>query len=491
MKTTWLWLALIFALQSQAQLITSCEYFFDTDPGQGNGTSLSITPGDSLLLTTTVPTNTLSTGFHKLFVRVTDDTGAWSLYEGRTIYIQGAGNTNNSQLTAAEYFYDTDPGLGNGTALPATTGDSLMINTSVPTTSLSPGFHKLFVRAQNQDGHWSLYEGRTVYIQNPVDPIIPQLSEAEYFYDTDPGFGNGTDLSVTTGDSLMINEVVPTTGLLEGFHKLFVRAKNTNNLWSLYEGRTIYIQNPNTPDLQQLTAAEFFYDTDPGVGNATPFSVTASDSLMINTTTETAALTDGFHKLFVRAQNDLGLWSFYEGRTFFIQNEPDPDTLTIVAAEYYFDIEPGFGQATPLAITPGDSIDASFSIPQNLSIGMHTMYIRCQSSNGDWSLFEARDFEDIEVGVFEIGGGQTVLYQNYPNPFRSSTKFEFYLDKANDVTIQITDLSGKLIKEIPLKKVNSGKHIIDIDASEFADGYYFYKMVTPDFTDTKQMIMMR
>ena len=491
MRTTWLWLALIFAVQSQAQIITGCEYFFDTDPGMGNGSSLSITSGDSLLLNTTVPTNALTQGFHKLYVRVLDANGAWSLYEGRTVYIQGAGNTNSSQLTAAEYFYDTDPGLGNGIALPTSSADSLMITTNIPTTSLSPGFHKLYVRAKNAEGQWSLYEGRTIYIQDVVSGVEPQLTEAEYFYDTDPGLGNGTDLGVSTGDSISFSTTVPTVALANGFHKLFVRAKNTNNKWSLYEGRTFYIHTPNSPDLEELVAAEFFYDIDPGMGGATSFSVSPGDSLMINSTNDISALAPGFHNFFVRAQNNFGKWSLYEGRTFFIQDEPDPDTLTIVAAEYYFDLEPGFGLATPLDIIPGDSIDASFTIPQDLPIGVHTMYIRCMSSNGDWSLFESRDFEDIDTDVLENSMQQTVLYQNYPNPFVSSTQFEFFLRDAQEVTIQITDLSGKLIKVIPLRKLNSGKHLVALDTGELSEGYYFYKMVTPDFTDTKQMLITR
>jgi len=491
MKTTWLWLALIFAVQSQAQNITGCEYFFDTDPGLGNGTSLGITPADSIVLTTTISTNSLSTGFHKLFVRTMIDDGTWSLYEGRTIYLQGSGENTSAQMVEAEYFYDTDPGQGNGTALPTTPGDSLLIDTNVPTTSLSPGFHKLIVRAKNQEGKWSLYETRTFYIQSPIDPITPQLSEAEYFYDTDPGFGNGTAFTVTTGDSLMFNASVPTDGLAEGFHKLLVRAKNTSGVWSLYEGRTVYIQNPNSPDLQQLTAAEYFYDIDPGIGNGTGFVVTASDSLIIETNNDITGLSDGFHKLFVRAQNNEGTWSLYEGRTFFIQNTPDPDTLTIVAAEYYFDEEPGLGLGTVLDIIPGDSIDASFSIPQSLSIGMHTMYIRVKSSNGDWSLFEARECEDIEVGVDENNGANYALYQNFPNPFHSSTQFEFYLHKATEVKIQILDVSGKMIKEIPLQKVNSGQHLVHLDLSEFSEGYYFYKLISPEYTETKQMLLTK
>ena len=414
MKKILLWLALIFAIQSRAQIITGCEYFFDTDPGVGNGTALAVIPGDSIILSTTVPTVSLSNGFHKMFVRVKNVNGVWSLYEGRSFYIQNTVSATFPQLSAAEYFYDTDPGVGNGTAFTVTTGDSIIINTTVPTTSLSNGFHRLYVRAKNLSGQWSLYEGRTFYIQTPVNPSLPQLSTAEYFYDTDPGIGNATAFTVTTGDSLVINTTVPTTSLPDGFHRLFVRAKNTNEKWSLYEGRTFYIQNNINPNVPVITDAEYFFDTEPGIGSG-----------------------------------------------------------------------------TALAITAGDSVDANFIIPQSLALGNHNLFLRFKNSAGVWSLYEGRDFTDSIVGINEFTGNETVLFQNYPNPFSNATTIEYYLQKNSDVMIYVTDVLGNVVKEIRNENRNPGKYVIKINDHVLNAGYYFYKMVTADFTDTKRMIVLR
>ncbi len=489
-KYIWLCLALAIAIDNKAQQIIGCEYFFDTDPGIDNGIPISVAPGDSVIFTGTVPTSSLNSGFHKLFVRVKNANGAWSLYEGRTFYIQGGGSQNNSSLTEVEYFYDDDPGEGNGIDLPATINDSLQVNTTVPTSFLTDGFHKLYVRAKNAEGKWSLYEGRTFYIQSAGSQNNSSLTEAEYFYDDDPGEGNGIDLPATINDSLQVNTTVPTSSLTDGFHKLFVRAKNALGIWSLYEGRTFYIQVPDADGVEQITAAEYFYDTDPGLGNGDAFTVTAADSLVLNTNVSTSTLSDGFHKLFVRAQNNLGKWSLYEGRTVYLQNESSSDSLTIVAAEYFFDIEPGLGLATPLSVIPGDSIDATFDVPQSLPIGVHTMYIRCKSSNGDWGLFEARTL-DVSVGVDEYDVQQNVLFQNYPNPGVSQTIIEFVLVKPQPVVIQVTDLSGKLIRDIQLNTLNSGKHRVELDISDLTDGYYLYRLFTPEFISTKQMIVMK
>src|SRR5688500_7195463 len=84
-------------------------------------------------------------------------------------------------ISACEYFFDTDPGIGNGTAVTVTSGDSTEVSLNVPTTGLTEGFHKLFFRVQNADGKWSLYEGRSFQVYNPPAPQVAQLSSAEYF----------------------------------------------------------------------------------------------------------------------------------------------------------------------------------------------------------------------------------------------------------------------------------------------------------------------
>lgn len=395
-------------------------------------------------------------------------------------------------ITGCEYFFDTDPGVGNGAALPVTSGDSVILSTTVPTAGLTSGFHRLYVRTQNVDGAWSLYEGRTFFIQAALTPNTALLVEAEYFFDTDPGVGSGTAFTVTVGDSLSFNTTVATAGLTNGFHRLYVRARNADGKWSLYEGRTLYIQNPSNPNTGQLVAAEYFFDTDPGVENGTAFTITPGDSLLISATVPTTGLSDGFHRLFVRAQNSDGRWSLYEGRTFYTQ-EPNPDTgqVQITYAEYFFDTDLGQGNSISMNITPGDSIDGTFSLPENLTLGVHTVVLRCKNSLDKWSLNEPRQFMVGWPSVEEIDPNKPTLFQNYPNPFSSSTEIGFNLVKADEVTISITDLLGKKIREISLENVSPGKHYVIIDRNDLEAGYYFYKLSTKDFESTKQMILSK
>jgi hypothetical protein len=394
-------------------------------------------------------------------------------------------------ITGCEYFFDTDPGIGNGTSIAVTNGDSVIISTAIPTTGLASGFHRIYIRAQNIDGVWSLYEGRTFFIQDPL-PLNTTLEAAEYFFDTDPGVGNGTAFTTSPGDSIIINTTVPTTGLSNGFHKMFVRAKDASGKWSLYEGRNFYIQEALTANTSQLSNAEYFYDTDPGVGNGTALNVTAGDSLVITTIAPTTTLSNGFHKLFVRVKNTDNRWSHYEGRTFYILAPPDDQSqLQLDYAEYFFDTDPGQGSATPLAITAGDSIDGNFNIPEGLPMGAHKMVLRARNSNAKWSLNEGREFLVGVPGVFDIDQEHPTLFQNYPNPFSASTKIEFNLLKKEDVRISISDLPGNTIMQFSMMDLPPGRHSLLVDGYDLESGYYMYRMMTNDFSTTKQMVILK
>src|SRR5688572_12841799 len=138
----------------------------------------------------------------------------------------------SQDIVRAEYFFDVDPGHGNGTPLTVPAAGSLVSFTaSISTTGLDPGYHVLFVRTKSLGGPWSLYEPREFTIEGSI-------TEAEYFFDDDPGIGNGTAMTVSTpADLAALTAAIPTTGLQPGYHLLFVRTRTTGGPWSLYDPR--------------------------------------------------------------------------------------------------------------------------------------------------------------------------------------------------------------------------------------------------------------
>ncbi|WP_315820969.1 hypothetical protein [Paraflavitalea speifideaquila] len=109
-----------------------------------------------------------------------------------------------------------------------------------------------------------------------------------------------------------------------------------------------------------------------------------------------AALSVGNHRLYLRTFNAAGRWGGTAIQEFVVDEDPVYPALpaapgNIVLAEYFFDSDPGFGNGTPVALTPGINIaDLVFSANiAALPDGNHTLFLR---SKDDWSITAIASF---------------------------------------------------------------------------------------------------
>ncbi len=221
---------------TNSDTIAGAEYFVDSDPGIGNGFSLSVNPSDTLrLINQILPSSNLTPGIHHLFVRTKNETGVWSVATQRSFYVVPSATTDS--IKRMEYFIDSDPGPGNGVTLTDNISDSIkLMGHVIMTSGLTPGIHHLFVRAKSIYGTWSVTSQKPFYVK-PGEEVF-EISALEYFYDTDPGVGNGIPISITAGDSVLLNQYnFPQNNLPIGNHILFVRAKNNKGLWTIIHER--------------------------------------------------------------------------------------------------------------------------------------------------------------------------------------------------------------------------------------------------------------
>jgi gliding motility-associated-like protein len=220
-----------FAAQSQD--ITRFEYFFDTDPGYGGGTITNVTPATTITdFDLPVVTSSLSTGFHKLYIRAQNATNQWTHTHIRSFYIVPL-TTPLADITQIEYFIDTDPGIGLATQV-SFTGAPTITNLAIDISAvpLTPGFHKLYVRSKSSDGQWTHTHLRSFYIANVG--VAQNLVKFEYFFDTDPGFDSGTAASITPAAPSVTNQDIfaDAAGLAIGSHTIYVRAKDSGGEWT-------------------------------------------------------------------------------------------------------------------------------------------------------------------------------------------------------------------------------------------------------------------
>jgi len=303
--------------------------------------------------------------------------------------------TQAQNINRFEYFFDTDPGYGAGTIVNVTPATTITdFNIPVETSALSNGFHKLYIRAQNATNQWTHTHLRSLY-------IVPfaastNITQIEYYIDTDPGLGLGTQVSFTAAPTITNLAIdISAVPLTSGFHKLYVRSKSSDGQWTHTHLRSFYVV-PFTASTN-IAQIEYFIDTDPGIGLATQVSFTAAPTIT-NLAIDISAvpLSTGFHKLYVRSKSSDGQWTQTHLRSFYVANVGVAQNL--VKFEYFFDADPGFDNGTAAAITPAVPSVTNQDIladATGLTIGSHTIYVRAKDSGGEWTQVSTGNFSVV------------------------------------------------------------------------------------------------
>lgn len=140
-----------------------------------------------------------------------------------------------------------------------------------------------------------------------------------------------------------------------------------------------------------ITAIEYFFDTDPGFNLGTPVAVNAPAPELVNVpiSIDVSTLSTGMHTFYIRTKNANNRWSLTNWSKVYKEFlYPAPAAAGVIRQlEYFIDIDPGFGNATPVTITAGQTEIADFSFTVNLSgvpAGNHRLYIRTLGDN--WGL---------------------------------------------------------------------------------------------------------
>jgi hypothetical protein len=147
--------------------ITAMEYFIDADPGYGLATSVAVTAGSPMSQNFTVALpNTVTDGFHFLSVRAKDANNKWSVVAVRPFYKESTVSSSIPNIVAMEYFIDSDPGYGAGTAVAMSPGSPVTVNFTAALTSLGLGTHKISIRAKYINNKWSVVGIKDFIVSN-------------------------------------------------------------------------------------------------------------------------------------------------------------------------------------------------------------------------------------------------------------------------------------------------------------------------------------
>lgn len=99
-----------------------------------------------------------------------------------------------------------------------------------------------------------------------------------------------------------------------------------------------------------------------------------------------------------------------------------------------------------------------------------------------------------------VGGFELVteygLRQNVPNPFNPTTTISFALPQAGNVTLNVYNSAGQLVRTLYSGAKGSGIHQVTWDGradngAKVASGVYFYRLVAGSYVETKRMVLLK
>ncbi len=89
------------------------------------------------------------------------------------------------------------------------------------------------------------------------------------------------------------------------------------------------------------------------------------------------------------------------------------------------------------------------------------------------------------------GARPEMLLQNAPNPFRTSTRISFHLDRGGEVSLALYDVAGREVRRLIDGYREAGAHDLTLDAAGLPSGIYLYRLKTEEGDLTRRCIVLR
>ncbi|MBI5402708.1 MAG: T9SS type A sorting domain-containing protein [Ignavibacteriae bacterium] len=183
------------------------------------------------------------------------------------------------------------------------------------------------------------------------------------------------------------------------------------------------------------------------------------------------------------------------------------DTITLQAAvntwlDFTLDHPFIYNPAQPLAISMEQCSATGTTTGYSLCFTTATGSRRIYSVGGCPFVYSGVSTNIINCGIslVTITGGSTPvtqvpgeynLGQNYPNPFNPVTKISYDIPKSGFVSLKVYDLLGREIAALVNEVKAPGSYIVELDASAFASGTYFYRLESGNFISTRKMVLIK
>ncbi len=152
----------------------------------------------------------------------------------------------------------------------------------------------------------------------------------------------------------------------------------------------------------------------------------------------------------------------------------------------------------PHAVAPGDSVFIRVKVPLITSMNPLIQYemdsLRITTSTGIFYVIIMIN-KALLTGVTEVPA-YAEMGNSYPNPFSTVTFIPLKIERREEVTIEILDIRGALVKTLVSKVFEPGATTIqwngtDVWGNKLAEGIYLYRMISAHKTVVRRLILLK
>jgi hypothetical protein len=138
------------------------------------------------------------------------------------------------------------------------------------------------------------------------------------------------------------------------------------------------------------------------------------------------------------------------------------------------------------------NVDSDNSVEKELTFlserkdNSEVIYFRIKQINNDGSIIYS---SQVKIGQAEIQ--EFIIGQNFPNPFNPATQISVEVVEASEFEIVVYTLEGREVEVLFEGYLAQGEYQFKFDGSELPSGIYLYKVSSPNFNQTKKMILAK
>ncbi|GAB1468082.1 hypothetical protein MASR2M64_07860 [Candidatus Cloacimonadota bacterium] len=169
-----------------------------------------------------------------------------------------------------------------------------------------------------------------------------------------------------------------------------------------------------------------------------------------------------------------------------ISNPPSEldSLMAVIDLGYVYTLMEGDDKASVIAMYPQLKPKSLFEYETNRESILSNLYTSVENPYGNGSNTSA------------IVAMVPVLERNYPNPFNPTTTLSFSLPSDMVCKLEVYNVRGQKVKTLLNESLQSGRHSIvwdgkDAHGRSVSSGVYFYRLDTPNRTQTPKMLLMK